>query len=1134
MPRVSDARLRETRRRILDAARRTFARHGYDGATVRMLEKATGLSRGAIFHHFADKDALFLALAEEDAAEMAAVVADAGLVQVMRELTDRDPGWLGVQLEVASRLRTDPAFRAAWQERLDVVARTTAERLRRGQAAGTIRDDVAPETLAAFLRLVYDGLVLHLAAGLADQDAASVIALAEGAVRREPTVGKTAHRSRENPMSNPDSFGSRATLEVGGTSYDIFRLDAVEGAARLPFSLKVLLENLLRNEDGHRITADQARAVAGWDPQAEPSEEIQYTPARVLMQDFTGVPCVVDLAAMREAMADLGGDATRINPLRPAELVIDHSVIADLFGAPDSFARNVELEYERNGERYQFLRWGQQAFADFKVVPPGTGIVHQVNLEHLARVVFDSGSLAYPDTLVGTDSHTTMVNGLGVLGWGVGGIEAEAAMLGQPVSMLIPKVVGFKLGGELPEGATATDLVLTVTEMLRRHGVVGKFVEFYGPGVGNVPLANRATIGNMSPEYGSTCAIFPIDDETLDYLRFTGRPEEQVALVEAYAKEQGLWHDPTAEAAFSETLELDLGTIEPSLAGPKRPQDRVPLQSAKSGFRTALRDYVAAEDSVSSDRRPGVPPQASSDGVAGGIDEASAASFPSSDPIAVGTDDEAEAPAPVETHDSGRPERRTPVSISGQSVEIDHGAVAIAAITSCTNTSNPSVMLAAALLAKKAVDRGLDRKPWVKTSLAPGSKVVMDYYERAGLTPYLEKLGFSLVGYGCTTCIGNSGPLIAEVSAAVNDADLAVVAVLSGNRNFEGRINPDVKMNYLASPPLVVAYALAGTMDIDLTTEPLGTGSDGADVYLRDIWPTSAEVQETIGSAIRSEMFTRDYADVFAGDARWQELSVPSGDTFAWDAGSTYVRKPPYFDGMSREPAALTDIEGARVLAMLGDSVTTDHISPAGAIKADSPAGRYLAEHGVDRSDFNSYGSRRGNHEVMIRGTFANIRLRNALAPGTEGGVTRHLPDGETLSIYDAAQRYAANGVPLVVLAGKEYGSGSSRDWAAKGTALLGVRAVIAESYERIHRSNLIGMGVLPLQFGAGETAASLGLTGAETLTIRGLTGDEIARELTVEADGREFRAIVRIDTPGEAEYYRHGGIMPYVLRSLL
>ncbi len=937
-----------------------------------------------------------------------------------------------------------------------------------------------------------------------------------------------------------NSFDAQATVTVGDSSYDIFRLDAVEGSARLPFSLKVLLENLLRNFDGHRITADQVRAVAGWDPAAEPSEEIQFTPARVLMQDFTGVPCVVDLAAMREAMSDLGGDPTRINPLRPAELVIDHSVIADLFGAPDSFARNVELEYQRNSERYQFLRWGQQAFADFQVVPPGTGIVHQVNIEHLARVVFDTPAdgrrLAYPDTLVGTDSHTTMVNGLGVLGWGVGGIEAEAAMLGQPVSMLIPKVVGFKLGGEMPEGATATDLVLTVTEMLRRHGVVGKFVEFYGPGVSNVPLANRATIGNMSPEYGSTCAIFPIDDETLAYLRFTGRPQEQVALVEAYAKEQGLWHDPAAEPDFTETLELDLGTIVPSIAGPKRPQDRVPLAAAKASFRRALRNYTG--EGAANSRKPGVPPATTAEDLNGGIDVASAASFPSSDPIAVGTVDHAEAPATPAAADpesGSRPQRRTAISLSGQPVEIDHGAVAIAAITSCTNTSNPSVMLGAALLAKKAVEAGLERKPWVKTSLAPGSKVVMDYYDRAGLTPYLEKLGFSLVGYGCTTCIGNSGPLIPEVSAAVNEADLAVTAVLSGNRNFEGRINPDVKMNYLASPPLVVAYALAGTMDLDLTTEPLGTGTDGEPVYLHDIWPTSAEIQEVIGQAIRSEMFSRDYADVFAGDETWQGLSVPSGDTFAWDPDSTYVRKPPYFDGMDREPAPLTDIEGARVLAVLGDSVTTDHISPAGAIKAGSPAGRYLREHGVARADFNSYGSRRGNHEVMIRGTFANIRLRNALAPGTEGGVTRHLPDGEQLDIYDAAQRYAADGVPLVILAGKEYGSGSSRDWAAKGTALLGVRAVIAESYERIHRSNLIGMGVLPLQYRDGETAESLGLTGQETFAIAGLAGaQEIGPEITVLADGREFSAVVRIDTPGEAEYYRHGGIMPYVLRSLL
>jgi aconitate hydratase A / 2-methylisocitrate dehydratase len=928
-------------------------------------------------------------------------------------------------------------------------------------------------------------------------------------------------------MVSADSFGARGTFPVGDSSCEIFRLSAVEGAGRLPFSLKVLLENLLRTEDGGDVTADDVRALAGWDAAAEPDREIRFTPARVVMQDFTGVPAVVDLATMREAVRDLGGDPARINPLAPAELVIDHSVVADLFGTPDSFARNVELEYERNHERYQFLRWGQGAFADFKVVPPGTGIVHQVNIEYLARVVFTRDGVAYPDTLVGTDSHTTMVNGLGVLGWGVGGIEAEAAMLGQPVSMLIPRVVGFKLDGELPEGSTATDLVLTITQMLRRHGVVGKFVEFYGPGVGAVPLANRATIGNMSPEYGSTCAIFPIDAETLRYLRFTGRPEEQVALVEAYAKEQGLWHDPDAEPAYSETLSLDLSTVEPSLAGPRRPQDRVALAAAKGSFRQALVDY--ADD-------------ADPDAGMSTVDEGVAESFPASDPVAVaaGSRNGGREPRPVSAAvgAEGRPSKPTRVVLEdGTETEVDHGAVVIAAITSCTNTSNPSVMVGAALLAKKAVERGLQRKPWVKTTLAPGSKVVMDYYERAGLTPYLEKLSFHLVGYGCTTCIGNSGPLPEQVSAAVNEADLAVVSVLSGNRNFEGRINPDVKMNYLASPPLVVAYALAGSMDIDITTEPLGTGSDGSPVYLRDIWPSSQEVQQVVDEAIASEMFTRDYADVFAGDERWTSLPTPTGDTFAWDPQSTYVRKPPYFDGMPREPEPVTDITGARMLAKLGDSVTTDHISPAGAIKTDSPAGRYLTEHGVERRDFNSYGSRRGNHEVMIRGTFANIRLRNQLVPGVEGGVTRNLLTGEQTSIYDAAMAYAEAGVPLVVLAGKEYGSGSSRDWAAKGTALLGVRAVLAESFERIHRSNLIGMGVLPLQYADGETADSLGLTGEETFDVVGveaMNGGDVPREVTVRADGREFRAVVRIDTPGEAAYYRHGGIMPYVLRSLL
>jgi aconitate hydratase len=896
-----------------------------------------------------------------------------------------------------------------------------------------------------------------------------------------------------------DSFGARSTLDVGGTRHEIHRLSAVDGADRLPYSLKILLENLLRTEDGVRTTADDVRALAAWDPTAEPSREIQFTPARVVMQDFTGVPAIVDLAAMREAMTALGGDPTKINPLAPAELVIDHSVIADVFGAPDSFARNVELEYQRNGERYQFLRWGQSAFDEFKVVPPGTGIVHQVNLEHLARVVFSRDGVAYPDTLVGTDSHSTMVNGLGVLGWGVGGIEAEAAMLGQPVSMLVPSVVGFRLAGALPEGATATDLVLTITEILRKHGVVGKFVEFFGPGVAAVPLANRATIGNMSPEYGSTCAIFPIDEETIRYLRFTGRSEEQVALVEAYSKEQGLWHDPAASPAYSQTLDLDLSSVVPSIAGPKRPQDRVALSAAKAAFRDVLPDYVVDDD------------------------ESGKESFPASD-----------SPS---SNGSGRTSHLTRVVLDdGTVTEIDHGAVVIAAITSCTNTSNPQVMLGAALLAKKAVERGLVSKPWVKTTLAPGSKVVMDYYERAGLVPYLEKLGFNLVGYGCTTCIGNSGPLPEAVSKAVDESDLAVAAVLSGNRNFEGRINADVKLNYLASPPLVVAYALAGSMDLDLVNEPLGSDTDGHPVYLRDIWPTSQEIEHVIDSAIASEMFTRDYADVFAGDERWAALQTPEGDTFAWDPDSTYVRRPPYFDGMQAEPEPVEDIAGARVLAKLGDSVTTDHISPAGAIKTDSPAGAYLTEHGVQRRDFNSYGSRRGNHEVMIRGTFANIRLRNQLVPGVEGGMTRNLLTGEQKTIYDAAMDYAEAGVPLIVMAGKEYGSGSSRDWAAKGTTLLGVRAVLAESFERIHRSNLLGMGVLPLQFADGESAESLGLTGEETFSVTGIAAindGETPGEVTVRADDKEFRAVVRIDTPGEAAYFRHGGIMPYVLRSL-
>ncbi|PFG16612.1 aconitase [Propionicimonas paludicola] len=927
-----------------------------------------------------------------------------------------------------------------------------------------------------------------------------------------------------------DSFRAATELEVAGKTYQIFQVGAVEGAATLPFSLKVLLENLLRTEDGANITAADITALGAWDPAAEPNREIQFTPARVIMQDFTGVPCVVDLATMREAIAELGGDPAKVNPLSPAEMVIDHSVVADLFGTQDAFARNVELEYQRNRERYQFLRWGQTAFDDFVVVPPGTGIVHQVNIEHLARVVFPrevNGVLqAYPDTCVGTDSHTTMVNGLGVVGWGVGGIEAEAAMLGQPVSMLIPRVVGFKLSGKLPEGTTATDLVLTITEMLRTHKVVGKFVEFYGSGVAEVPLANRATIGNMSPEYGSTIAIFPIDDKTIDYLRLTGRPAEQLELVEAYAKAQGLWHDANHEPRYSEYLELDLSTVVPSIAGPKRPQDRVILANAKQGFAEALRDYVVDEKPV-------------------GYDEAVAESFPASDvPSQTGTNGSAAPHAYGEGASLSRPSKPTQVSLAdGTSFTIDHGAVTIAAITSCTNTSNPSVMIGAALVAKKAVEAGLTRKPWVKTSLAPGSKVVTDYYEKSGLTKYLDALDFNLVGYGCTTCIGNSGPLIPEVSQAVNAADLAVTAVLSGNRNFEGRINPDVKMNYLASPPLVVAYALAGRMDLDLTTEPLGIGSSGQPVYLRDIWPTQAEVDEVISSSITAEMFTSRYADVFAGDQVWQSLPTPTGDTFEWEADSTYVRRPPYFENMPAQPVPVTDVDGARVLLKLGDSVTTDHISPAGSIKADSPAGKYLTEHGVARTDFNSYGSRRGNHEVMIRGTFANIRLRNQLAPGTEGGFTRDFTaaDGPVSTVYDVSVNYQAAGIPLVVLAGKEYGSGSSRDWAAKGTALLGVKVVIAESYERIHRSNLIGMGVLPLQFPEGHNAASLGLTGTEVFSVSGITElneGRTPKTVRVTATGGpapiSFDAVVRIDTPGEADYYRHGGIMQYVLRSLL
>jgi aconitate hydratase len=921
-----------------------------------------------------------------------------------------------------------------------------------------------------------------------------------------------------------NSFGARDRLTVGDTTYDVFRLDRILGSDRLPYALKVLLENLLRNEDGRLVTAEQVAALAAWEPGAEHGSEIQFTPARVLLQDFTGVPCVVDLVAMRDAMTALGGDPQKINPLIPAELVIDHSVIAEAFGRPDAFRVNADLEFDRNQERYQLLRWAQQAFDNFRVVPPDTGICHQVNLEYLSRVVFDDEGLAYPDTLVGTDSHTPMVNGLGVLGWGVGGIEAEAAMLGQPMSMLIPPVVGLKLTGELPVGTTATDLVLTVAELLRRTGVVGKFVEFYGPGVANVPLANRATLGNMSPEYGSTASIFPIDQVTLDYLRLTGRPASQVRLVEAYAKEQGLWHEPAYEPIYSQTLELDLTTIEPSIAGPKRPQDRIPLSRA----RQTVRALLAGHDPVAA------PPI--------GLDEASSESFPASDPVAVGHNHSGDQPANRDGWDTSRDWPSTPVSVildDGTSTEIDHGHVVIAAITSCTNTSNPSLMIGAGLLAKHAVERGLAPKPWVKTSLAPGSRVVTDYYDAAGLTPYLDKLGFNLVGYGCTTCIGNSGPLISQIAQAVTEHDLTVCSVLSGNRNFEGRIHPECKMNFLASPPLVIAYALVGSLHADLLGEPLGTGSDGQPVFLRDIWPTAEEVQEVVDEHVRSEMFAAGYADVFTGDEHWRGLEVPTGDRYAWDDTSSYIRRPPYFDGMPVDPVPLTDIVGARVLALLGDSVTTDHISPAGSIRADSPAGRYLTDHGVQRQDFNSYGSRRGNHEVMIRGTFANIRLRNQLVPGVEGAVTRHLPSGEQASIYDAAQRYAEQAVPLIVIAGTEYGSGSSRDWAAKGTLLLGVRAVIATSYERIHRSNLIGMGVLPLQFAPGESAQSLGLTGEETYTIAGLADHEgVPHTVTVRTDspegGHEFTADVRIDTPAEAEYYRHGGILQYVLRQLL
>ncbi|MGB6243268.1 MAG: aconitate hydratase AcnA [Castellaniella sp.] len=890
-------------------------------------------------------------------------------------------------------------------------------------------------------------------------------------------------------MAHPNSFGARTTLDVGGKPYHIYRLGALKDhgldPSRLPYGLKILLENLLRTEDGGDVTADDIRALASWDPNAQPNREISFTPARVILQDFTGVPAVVDLAAMRQAMKALGGEPSRINPLAPVELVIDHSVIVDDFGHNDSYRRNVEIEYQRNVERYQFLRWGQTAFDGFRVVPPGTGIVHQVNLEHLARGVFtrqvDGVTEAYPDTCVGTDSHTPMVNGLGVVAWGVGGIEAEAAMLGQPISMLIPRVVGFKLSGALPEGTTATDLVLTITDMLRKHGVVGKFVEFYGQGVAAVPLANRATIGNMSPEYGSTISIFPIDDETLNYMRFTGRSAEQVALVEAYAKAQGLWHDPQHEPAYSERLELDLGTVVPSIAGPKRPQDRILLTESRPSFQKSL------------------------------------AALPGST---------ASNPAAVHLND-------------GIDFEIDHGAVAIAAITSCTNTSNPAVMVAAGLLAKKAVERGLKRKPWVKTSLAPGSRVVTDYYEKSGLMQYLDALGFNLVGYGCTTCIGNSGPLIPEVSEAVRSHDLAVTSVLSGNRNFEGRIHSEVKMNYLMSPPLVVAYALAGSMDFDLYQSPLGQDQNGKDVYLRDIWPSSQEVQDVIQSSITADMYKHGYADVFAGNDAWRDLPTPEGNLYHWDPASTYVRNPPYFEGMRRAPDPVHDIRGARVLAKLGDSVTTDHISPAGSIAKDSPAAQYLQSQGVQPKDFNSYGSRRGNHEVMIRGTFANVRLRNQIAPDTEGGWTRDFTqDGAPVAtIFDASQNYQKAGIPLVILAGKEYGSGSSRDWAAKGTVLLGVRAVIAESYERIHRSNLIGMGVLPLQFPEGQNADSLGLRGKETFEITGIEAfndGKTPKTVHVKAGDVEFDALVRIDTPSEAAYYRHGGILQYAIRQLL
>jgi aconitate hydratase len=928
-----------------------------------------------------------------------------------------------------------------------------------------------------------------------------------------------------------DSFGARGTLEVGG-GYEIYRLGALQekfDVARLPYSLKVLLENVLRLEDGASVTRDDVEAIATWDAKTEPSSEIPFQPARVLMQDFTGVPAIVDLAAMRDAMEELDGDPAAIDPLVPVDLIIDHSVQVDAFGNPRAFDINADRDYERNEERYGFLRWGQQAFDSLRVVPPATGICHQVNLEYLGRVTFtderDGQPRAYPDTLVGTDSHTTMINGLGVLGWGVGGIEAEAAMLGQPISMLLPQVVGFRLTGELSEGATATDLVLTVTEMLRERGVVGKFVEFFGPGISGLGLADRATIGNMSPEFGSTCAIFPVDAETLRYLEFTGRPTEQIELVDAYAREQGMFHEPDSEEpTFSETLQLELSEVQPSIAGPKRPQDRIALSDAKGAFADSLREFDpgAADELVSH------------------LDQAVAASFPASDPPGDDHDNDAAKPRRAGTGAATAEVEPTSDAISvtledGSEIELDHGRVVIAAITSCTNTSNPSVMIGAGLLARKAVERGLDSQPWVKTSLAPGSTVVTDYLERSGLTEPLDELGFNLVGYGCTTCIGNSGPLPEAISEAVNEKGLVVCSVLSGNRNFEGRINPDVRNSYLASPPLCVAYALAGRMDVDLTSEPLGEGSDGEPVHLSDIWPSSEEIKETVADAIRSDMFTKNYAEVFKGDDRWRALDTPEGDRYTWP-DSTYVRKPPFFEGMDPEPKPVEPIEGARVLAVLGDSVTTDHISPAGAIKKQSPAGEWLIENGVEVRDFNSYGSRRGNHEVMIRGTFANVRLRNQLVD-KEGGFTRHFPDGDETTIYDAAMRYAADGVPLVVLAGKEYGSGSSRDWAAKGTALLGVRAVIAESFERIHRSNLIGMGVLPLQFADGDSAESLGLAGDETFDVGELENGEAERVgVTARKDGSDdvsFEARVRLDTPNEVRYFQNGGILQRVLREL-